>query len=90
MKQLAIPVLAVLLACACGCTPTQRGAVAGGAIGAAGGAATSAIAGGDAVTGALVGGAIGTAGGAIVGAQHENDEYDDYYYDRRRRCDYYD
>ena len=29
-------------------------------------------------------------GGAIVGAQHENDEYDDYYYDRRRRCDYYD
>ena len=81
MKQLAIPVLAVLLVCACGCTPTQRGAVAGAAIGAAGGAATSAIAGGDAVTGALIGGAIGTAGGAIVGAQHENDEYDDYYYD---------
>ena len=86
MKQLAIPVLAVLLACACGCTPTQRGAVAGGAIGAAGGAATSAIAGGDAVTGALIGGAIGTAGGAIVGAQHEND--DDYYYDRRRSDHY--
>ena len=39
MKQFAIPFLAVLLACACGCTPTQRGAVAGGAIGAAGGAA---------------------------------------------------
>jgi hypothetical protein len=45
---------------------TQQRALSGGAIGAAGGAAIGAIAGGSPLTGALIGGAGGAAVGALT------------------------
>ncbi len=54
------------LSCA-GMTPTQQRALSGGAIGAAGGAAISAIAGGSAAVGAVIGGAAGVLTGTLIG-----------------------
>jgi hypothetical protein len=47
-------------------TRTQQRALSGGAIGAAGGAAISAMTGGSVVTGAVIGGAAGAAAGALT------------------------
>lgn len=58
------------LGCA-GLTPTQQRTLSGGAIGAAGGAALTAIAGGNAAVGAAIGGAAGALSGYIIGeTQH--------------------
>ncbi len=54
------------LGCA-GMTPTQQRAVSGGAIGAAGGAALTAIAGGNVAVGAGLGGAAGILTGILIG-----------------------
>ena len=63
--RLATAVLLLLSLTACSnMNRTQQRALSGGAIGAAGGAAIGAIAGGSLLTGALIGGA----GGAAVGA----------------------
>jgi osmotically inducible lipoprotein OsmB len=76
MKR-AIAILSVLmLLCtfAFGCTnmsPTAQGAVSGGAIGAAGGAALTAIAGGNPVVGAAVGGGVGLLAGGLIGHSKE-------------------
>lgn len=60
-----------------GCTPTQKGAVGGAALGAGAGAL---IAGdGDRGTGALIGGAIGGLGGAAIGANKEKKQAQQYY-----------
>lgn len=55
----------VTLGCA-GMTPTQQRALSGGAIGAAGGAALTAIAGGNAAVGAALGGAAGALTGVLL------------------------
>jgi len=60
-----------------GCTPTQKGALGGAAIGAGAGAL---IAGdGNRGTGALVGGAVGGLGGAALGAHNEKKQQQQYY-----------
>ncbi|MHC1698017.1 MAG: hypothetical protein AB9919_08195 [Geobacteraceae bacterium] len=54
-------------------TPTQQRALSGGAIGAAGGAALSAIAGGSAAVGAVIGGAAGVLTGTLIsGPEHHH------------------
>ena len=60
----AMAVVGLLLA-ACGSTKTERG-VSGAGIGAAAGAGTSAITGGNPVTGAILGGAAGGAAGVLT------------------------
>jgi osmotically inducible lipoprotein OsmB len=59
------------LGCA-GMTPTQQRALSGGAIGAAGGAALSAIAGGSAAVGAVIGGAAGVLTGTLIGGSEHH------------------
>lgn len=60
-----------------GCTPTQKGAVGGAAIGAGAGAL---IAGdGNRGTGALVGAAVGGLGGAALGSHNEKKQQQQYY-----------
>lgn len=54
---------------ACGTSPTDR-AISGGGIGAATGAAGSALVGGNPATGALIGGAAGAAAGALTEAEN--------------------
>lgn len=63
-RLLALATLAGSLAACSHMTNQQQRALSGGAIGAAGGAAISAIAGGP----ILLGTAVGAAGGAVVGA----------------------
>ncbi len=64
----ATAVLLTVFALGCaGLTPTQQRALSGGAIGAAGGAALAAIAGGEAWIGAAVGGPVGIVAGTLVG-----------------------
>lgn len=65
----AVLLTAFTLGCA-GMTPTQQRALSGGAIGAAGGAAISAIAGGSAAVGAVIGGAAGVLTGTLIGESH--------------------
>ncbi|MBB6211824.1 hypothetical protein [Novispirillum itersonii] len=60
-------VLAFALSGCANMTNTQQRALSGGAIGAAGGAAVAAIAGGGLVTGALIGAGGGAAIGALTG-----------------------
>lgn len=72
MRRVIAMVAIVMVVCALssGCTnmdPTAQGATSGALIGAGGGAALSAIAGGNPAIGALVGGIAGTATGAIIG-----------------------
>jgi osmotically inducible lipoprotein OsmB len=57
--------LAGLLLAACGTTTTDR-ALSGGGIGAAAGAGTAAVTGGNPLTGAAIGGAAGAAAGALT------------------------
>ncbi|MGE0232528.1 MAG: glycine zipper domain-containing protein [Flavobacteriaceae bacterium] len=64
MKYVFVAIAALFLATAC--TPTERGAVAGGAIGAAVGGAASGT-----VQGAAVGGAVGAVAGALIGRASE-------------------
>lgn len=70
------------------CTPTQQGAVVGGAGGAAIGAAVAGS--GDRAEGALIGGAIGAAAGALLGRASERPGYcryrDPYRGDYIARC----
>ncbi len=68
MKPTRVLLLVVVLGAAVGCanmTPTQRRALSGGAIGAAGGAAVGAMVWGSPALGAVAGGAAGTAAGAL-------------------------
>jgi osmotically inducible lipoprotein OsmB len=60
----ALAILGLILT-ACGSSKTDR-AISGGGIGAAAGAGTSAITGGNPVTGGLLGGAAGAAAGALT------------------------
>lgn len=64
MKQILIVLGVMILAAAC--TPTERGAVIGGATGAAVGGVVT----GD-VTGAAVGGLVGATAGALIGRASE-------------------
>jgi len=75
MKLLVAGIFASSLLTLTSCqTHTQKGALYGGA----GGAAIGALAADDAGKGALIGGAIGAAGGAAVGSQ--KDKRERYYY----------
>jgi osmotically inducible lipoprotein OsmB len=65
---LVLSTLVFTFGCA-GMTRTQQTTLSGGAIGAAGGAALSAIAGGNPAIGAAVGGGVGAITGYIVGEQ---------------------
>lgn len=65
-----------------GCTATERGAVTGGAIG----AATGALVNDDDLEGAVIGGAIGAAAGALIGRASERRDYCEY---RDRRGNIY-
>jgi hypothetical protein len=60
----ALAILGLILA-ACGSSKTDR-ALSGGGIGAAAGAGTSAVTGGNPITGGLLGGAAGAAAGALT------------------------
>jgi osmotically inducible lipoprotein OsmB len=60
----AMAIVGLLLA-ACGTSTTDR-AISGGGIGAAAGAGTAAVTGGNPLTGAAVGGAAGAAAGALT------------------------
>lgn len=60
----ALAILGLILA-ACGSSTTDR-ALSGGGIGAAAGAGTAAVTGGNPVTGGLLGGAAGAAAGALT------------------------
>lgn len=68
-------IITVTIVCllAAGCdhmTQQQQRALSGGAIGAAGGAAVGALAGGAIVTGAVIGAAGGAAVGALTSGKH--------------------
>jgi len=68
VKSVLLIVLAVLFLVGCAnMTPTQQTTLSGGAMGAAGGAAITAIAGGNPAIGAAIGGAAGALGGYISG-----------------------
>ena len=72
MKRIAYPVIALLTVSALGCagmSETQQRTLSGGAIGAAGGAAITAIAGGNPAVGAAVGGGVGMLSGYIISQQ---------------------
>ncbi len=56
------------------CTPTEKGAVIGGASGAAIGAAVA----GNSTEGAIVGGAVGAVAGALIGRSTERRGYCEY------------
>lgn len=74
MKRTAMAIAAAGFLATAACTnlsPTEEGALSGGAIGAGVGAAAGAITGGSATTGAVVGGAIGAAGGGYMGCREE-------------------
>lgn len=70
-KCLVILLLTVITFGCAGMTPTQQRVLSGGAIGAGGGAAVSAIAGGNAAVGAAIGGAAGALTGAVISG-HEH------------------
>jgi osmotically inducible lipoprotein OsmB len=71
-RTFAAVLLTVLTLGCAGMTPTQQRALSGGAIGAAGGAALSAIAGGSAAVGAVVGGAAGVLTGTLIGGSEHH------------------
>jgi osmotically inducible lipoprotein OsmB len=69
-----LSVLMVVSTFAFGCTnmsPTAQGAASGGILGAGGGAALTAIAGGNPAIGAAVGGGVGMVAGGLIGASKE-------------------
>ncbi|GLI38898.1 hypothetical protein GHYDROH2_23990 [Geobacter hydrogenophilus] len=69
-KFIAIAALVSVTAGCAGMTPTQQRTLSGGAIGAAGGALLTGIAGGNAAVGATLGGAAGALTGYILGGGH--------------------
>ncbi len=72
-RTITIVLLTVFTLGCAGMTPTQQRALSGGAIGAAGGAALSAIAGGSAAVGAVIGGAAGALTGTLIdGSEYHN------------------
>jgi osmotically inducible lipoprotein OsmB len=75
MKLARYSVVALLMVFTLGCagmTSQQQRTLSGGAIGAAGGAALTAIAGGNAAVGATLGGAAGALTGFILGEQEKH------------------
>lgn len=71
MRKTSIVTMLVACLAVAGCdhmNQQQQRALSGGAIGAAGGAAIGALAGGSLLTGALIGGAGGAAVGALTGS----------------------
>lgn len=60
-----------------GCTPTQKGATGGAAIGAGVGALVAGD--GNRATGALIGGAVGGLGGAAIGSANEKKQQQQFY-----------
>jgi osmotically inducible lipoprotein OsmB len=66
MRTIPVVLLCALLATGCATDRQSRAALRGAVVGAAGGAAISALTGGDALAGAAVGAAGGAAVGAIV------------------------
>lgn len=64
-RKLPLALLSAFLLAACGSSTTDR-AISGGGIGAAAGAGTAAVTGGNPLTGAAIGGAAGAAGGALT------------------------
>jgi hypothetical protein len=78
MKKLVLALALIMPIAAC--TPTEKGAVIGGASGAAIGAAVA----GNSTEGAIVGGAIGAVAGALIGKSTERRGYCEYR-DRRGR-----
>ncbi len=78
MKLAKYSVMALLAVFTLGCagmTSQQQRTLSGGAIGAAGGAALAAIAGGNAAVGATLGGAAGALTGFILGEQEKHQGY---------------
>lgn len=75
MKRYIYGILLLLLSVAfVGCanmSPTEQGALSGGAIGAGLGAGIGAATGGSAAAGAAIGGAAGAVGGAVIGHEQE-------------------
>jgi osmotically inducible lipoprotein OsmB len=65
LRSLSALAIVGLILAACGSSKTDR-AISGGGIGAAAGAGTSAITGGNPITGGLLGGAAGAATGALT------------------------
>jgi hypothetical protein len=65
LRSLSVLAIAGLILAACGSSTTDR-AISGGGIGAAAGAGTSAVTGGNPITGGLLGGAAGAAAGALT------------------------
>lgn len=67
VRSIVVVMLAWTLLFGCsGMSDTQQKTLSGGAIGAAGGAAITAIAGGNAATGAAIGGGVGALSGYIM------------------------
>lgn len=64
-RMFPLALLSAFLLAACGSSTTDR-AISGGGIGAAAGAGTAAVTGGNPLTGAAIGGAAGAAGGALT------------------------
>lgn len=64
-RMFPLALLSAVLLAACGSSTTDR-AISGGGIGAAAGAGTAAVTGGNPLTGAAIGGAAGAAGGALT------------------------
>lgn len=78
MKKLILGLALIIPLAAC--SNTEKGAVAGGAIG----AGTGALVSNDPVAGALIGGAVGAVAGALIGKSTERPGYCEYR-DRRGR-----
>lgn len=76
-----LPMVALALTACSGMSDTEQRTLSGGAIGAAGGAAITAIAGANPIWGALGGAAVGAAGGYIYDKyeKHEQAEYNQGY-----------
>ena len=75
MKNVLFPALLTAFLALSACTnmsPTQQGAVSGGAIGAGAGLGISALTGGSLGVGALVGGALGGVAGGLYGHSKES------------------
>ncbi len=74
-KHVTIGLLGTLLLGGCsGLTAREKGAIAGGAIGAGSGALIGGVTGGSAGAGALIGGAAGAVGGYVLGDKVFHDD----------------
>lgn len=71
ISNLVVAVAILFTVAACGSSTSDR-ALSGAGLGAAGGAAISAVTGGDLLTGAVLGGAVGAAAGGLT----DEDDFD--------------